>query len=113
MDKNALATRYTFEFYDGTTCEMTLAFIRLKMLSSKNKNLYDRYNKIMAAGGKDEFDTLTVLYAAYCCANMDSENLLTEDEFIEKCGCDRYALNEALQAMTNPKKRKASDSPSN
>ena len=113
MDKNALATRYEFEFYDGTTCQMTLAFIRLKMLSTKNKALYDRYNKIMAAGGKDEFDTLTVLYAAYCCANMDGENLLTEDDFIEKCGCDRYALNEALQAMTNPKKKQVSGNPSN
>ncbi len=113
MSKTALATRYKFEFYDGSTCEMTLAFILLKKLSSKNKALYDRCQKVMANGGKDEFDTLTVLYAAYMCANMDSENLLTEDEFIEKCGCDRYALNDALQAMTNPKKRKASENPSN
>lgn len=113
MDKSALATRYEFEFYDGSTCQMTLAFILLKKLASKNKKLYDRCNKIMANGGQDEFDTLTVLYTAYVCANMDSENLLTEDEFIEKCGCDRYALNEALTALTNPKKRKASDSHSN
>lgn len=113
MEKSALATRYNFEFYDGSTCEMTLAFILLKKLSSKNKTLYDRYNKIMANGGKDEFDTLTVLYAAYVCANIDSENLMSEDEFIEKCGCDRWALNDALQSLTNPKKRKASDSPSN
>lgn len=113
MDKSALATRYEFEFYDGTTCQMTLAFILLKKLASKNKALYDRYNKIMANGGKDEFDTLTVLYAAYVCANMESESLLTEDEFIEKCGCDRVAINEAMQAMTNPKKRKASADLSN
>lgn len=113
MDKTALATRYNFEFYDGTTCEMTLAFIQLKKLSSKNKSLYERTQKIMANGGKDEFDTLTVLYAAYMCANMDSENILTEDEFIEKCGTDRFALNEALQTMTNPKKRKASEDHSN
>lgn len=113
MDKSALATKYKFEFYDGTTCMMTLAFILLKKLSSKNKTLYDRCQKIMANGGKDEFDTLTVLYTAYVCANMESENLLTEDEFIEKCGCDRQALMDALTALTNPKKQKASANPSN
>ncbi len=113
MDKMALATKYTFEFYDGTTCEMTLAFIRLKMLASKNKSLYDRCQKVMANGGKDEFDTLAVLYAAYVCANLDSDNLMTEDEFIEKCGCDRQALMDALQALTTPKKQKASADRSN
>lgn len=108
MSKVHLATRYNFEFYDGSTCEMTLAFIQLKRLSSKNKSLYDRCQKIMANGGKDEFDTLTVLYTAYVCANMDNEILLTEDEFIEKCGCDRQALMDALTALTTPKKQKAS-----
>ena len=105
MNKNALATKHEFEFADGTKVNMTLAFIKLKMLAAKDKRLYDRYMKIMSVGGKDEFDTLTVLYAAYVCANLDEENLLTEDEFIEKCGTDRYAVNEAMQVMTNPKKR--------
>jgi hypothetical protein len=113
MSKTALATRYRFEFYDGTDCEMTLAFILLKKLSSKNRTLYDRCQKIMANGGKDEFDTLTVLYTAYMCANMDAENILTEDEFIEKCGCDRQALMDALMALTNPKKQTASANRSN
>lgn len=114
MDKTALSTKYTFEFYDGTTCQMTLAFIYLKRLSSKNRNLYERCQKVMAGGAKDEFDTLAVLYAAYVCANMDSgETLLTEDEFIEKCGFDRQAIMNALQAMTQPKKQKASEGRSN
>lgn len=113
MDKKALATTYEFEFYDGSTCRMTLAFIKLKMLSSKNRNLYDRCNKVMANGGKDEFDTLTVLYTAYVCANMDSDNLMTEDEFIEMCGCDRKALMDALTALTTPKKMRASVARSN
>ena len=104
-DKNALATRYTFTFEDGDTCEMTLAFIRLKRLSSKNRGLYDSYNKIMVNGPKEELEMLTVLYAAYVCANLDSDNLLTEDEFIEKCGSDRVALREAIERLINPKKR--------
>lgn len=113
MDKNALCTGYTFEFEDDSTCLMTLSFIRLKRLSAKNKGLYERAQKIMMHGGKDEFDTLTVLYAAYVCANLDSDNLMTEEEFIEKCGSDRVVINEALEALTNPKKRKASANHSN
>lgn len=113
MDKKALATTYTFEFYDGTTCEMTLAFIKLKMLSSKNKRVYTACQTVMTNGAKDELDMLSVLYAGYLCANMDAENILTEDEFIEKCGCDRFALADAFNAMTNPKKRKASADHSN
>ena len=114
MDKSALSTIYKFEFQDGETCDMTLSFIRLKKLSSKNKSLYDRQQKIMGNGGKDEFDMLTVLYAAYVCANMDSdEPLMSEDDFIEKCGSDRPALVEAMQALTNPKKRRASGDHSN
>lgn len=113
MNKSVLATRYEFEFYDGTTCQMTLAFIMLKRLASKNKKLYDRCQQVLANGGKDEFDTLTVLYAAYMCANMDEENILTEDEFIEKCGCDRVAFINALEILTNPKKAKVSADRSN
>lgn len=113
-DKIAMATRYKFTFADDTTCEMTLAFILLKKLSSKNRQLYDRCQKIMANGGKDEFDTLTVLYTAYVCANMDNgETLMTEDEFIEKCGSDRKALMDALTELTQPKKSKASANRSN
>lgn len=105
MDKSALATTYKYTFEDGSTCEMTLAFIRLKRLSSKNRHLYDAYNKIMVNGPKEELEMMTVLYAAYVCANLDSENLLTEDEFIEKCGSDRQAVREALERLINPKKR--------
>lgn len=113
MDKNALSTGYTFEFEDGGTCQMVLSFIRLKRLAGKNKGLYERQQKIMTQGGKDEFDTLTVLYAAYVCANIDRDDLMTEDEFIERCGSDRVVINEALQALTNPKNRKASGDHSN
>lgn len=113
MDKTALNTGYTFEFEDGSTCQLSLSFIRLKRLAGKNKSLYERHQKIMMNGGKDELDTLTVLYAAYVCANMDSDNLMTEDEFIERCGSDRVIVNEALEALTNPKKRKASADLSN
>jgi hypothetical protein len=113
MEKTALATTHTFEFYDGSTCEMTLTFIQLKKLASKNKKAYEACQKVMTNGAKDEFDMLAVIYAGYLCANMNAENLLTEDEFIEKCGCDRFAVADAFNIMTNPKKRKASADRSN
>ena len=112
MDNNALATGYEFEFYDGTTCRLTLAFIKLKMLSAKNRSLYERCQKVLSNGAKDEFDTLAVLYAAYVCANMDGD-VMSEDEFIEKCGSDRQAVMDALKALTSGKKQKASASRSN
>jgi hypothetical protein len=44
---------------------------------------------------------------------MDSDDLMTEEEFLERCGSDRVAVNEALGALTNPKKRQASGDHSN
>ena len=113
MENKALCTGYEFEFIDGEKCWIALSFIRLKRLASKNKPLYERYQKIMVQGTKTEFDILTVLYAAYVCANIDKDDILTEDEFIERCGDDHVVIFEALDAVTNPKKRQASASPSN
>lgn len=112
-------TKYVFEFEDGTTCEMTLAFYVLLILKGKNKNLYSRYNRTMASMGNpkneyDELESLTILYTAYRCANINEpeENLLTEEEFIIKCGSDREAVSNAVTALTTPKKAKASVKPS-
>ena len=116
MDNSIYAQRHTFTFCDGTTCEMTLSFALLKKMASRGKErreLVNRYHQIQSKSNGTEFDTLTVAYVAYVCANMDSnEHLMTEDEFIVKCGTDRFELNEAMQAMTNPKKRRASGRPS-
>ena len=107
-----LNTTYQFEFEDGTTVGMTLAFYALLMLKGKNKGLYERYNKAMnkMAGQKnneyDELETLTILYAAYACANIDDfENIMSEEDFIYACGSDRMAIGKAMQALTAPKKK--------
>ena len=113
MDKTALCTGYEFEFQDGEKCQMSLSFIRLKKLASKKKELYDRQQNIMIKGTKSELDVLTVLYTAYVCANMERDDLLTEDEFIERCGEDHVIIFEAFDALMNPKKRRASGDHSN
>lgn len=112
-------TKYVFEFEDGTTCEMTLSFYALYMLRAKNKNLYLRYNKTMAEmadskDGYDELASLTILYTGYVCANINepSDTLMSEEDFIIKCGCDRVAVADAVNELTNPKKARASVKPS-
>lgn len=101
MEKK-MNTTIDFELVDGRVVPMTLFFYALYQFKSKNKPLYDRYNKVMTKGAQDEFDMITVLYTAYCCANDDP---MTEEEFIMALGCDRKAVAEAVQALTQPKKQ--------
>lgn len=109
MDKK-INTTITFEFYDETTVEMTLTFYKLYRLKEKNRGLYDRYNEIMSRKQNSELDMITLLYVAYACANLDSmEKIMSEEEFMIKCGCDRLAIKNATEQLLYPKKRKASD----
>ena len=103
-------TTTTFYFEDGTSCEMTLYFYALYQLRSRNKPLYDKYNRIMSnlsKGNYEELDQLTVLYVAYLCADPDEP--MTEEEFIIKCGCDRRAIGKVFKELTMPKKPMASN----
>jgi hypothetical protein len=104
--ENKYNTTLDFEFYDGTTAKLTLTFYALYQLRSKNVGLYNRYNQAMNSSSKngyDEFEMLTILYVAYMCANMNEENVLTEEEFIIKCGSDRVAVGNAVKQLTSPK----------
>lgn len=114
MDKTKLmlATTVEHEFFDGSTVKCTLAMYRLKQLASKNKKLYETAMKVLGKGTEDVFESIRVVYAAYVCANMDEENLLTEDEFVMLCGSDYAGINQTVTALINPKKRKVSDEPS-
>lgn len=95
-----------FKFEDGDSVKMTLAFYALYQLKAKNKAIYDKYNEIMTKGAKEEFDMLTVLYAAYLCANIDElEACMTFEQFMQKCGSDRYAIKEASEKLIKPKKQ--------
>lgn len=111
MNKKMLNTTYDFELADGSIVKLTLAFYALYQLKAKNKSLYERYNKIMAnnaKGGFEELDSIAVLYTAYVCANMSSEDLMSEEDFMMLCGTDRMAVNKAMEHLTNPKKAQAS-----
>lgn len=108
MENKMLNTNYDFRLADGTTVPLTLNFYFLYQLRSKNKSLYDRYNKTLNNQAKkdyvyDELDNMTILYTAYCCANTGNENMLSEEDFLMLCGSNRQAVGDAIKALLAPK----------
>ena len=111
MDAKMLNTTIDFECFDGTTEKLTLTFYALYQLKAKNKALYERYNAVMGSQSKNSYDELgmvTILYVAYMCAHLNDENVLSEEEFIYKCGFDRVAVANAVKALTQAKNSKVS-----
>lgn len=107
MDKAKLNTTYDFKFVDGTVVPLTLNFYFLYQLRSKHRDLYERYNSIMQRTNKNSLDILdmvTVCYIGYMCANMNAEDVLSEDEFYMLCGNDLAAVGKAVNHLINPKK---------
>lgn len=98
-------TYHEFTFADGEKTKMTLTFDRLLQLRTKDKDLYERYNKYRMDGSTDILEWLEMLYVAYLCAHIDDyENCMSEEEFIAKCGNDLNAVTEAVAILTTPKK---------
>ena len=107
MDKK-MNTTIDFEYCDGSTAKLTLTFYALYQLKSKNKSLYNRYNEAIKDSQKNDYDELSmavILYAAYVCANGDSEGCMSEEEFLMKLGSDRIAAANAVKELINPKKQ--------
>lgn len=108
MDNKAINTHYNFTLADGTTVPMTLTFYALYQLKGKNESLYRRYNKVLSEQASknyvyDELDNMTVLYTAYCCANINNADMMSEEEFLMVCGSNRKEVGEALMALLAPK----------
>lgn len=108
MEKKMLNTTYDYPLADGTTAKLTLNFYYLYQLRSQNRALYDRYNQILNNQQKkeytyDEIDNMEILYTAYCCANIDNNERMTEEEFFMLCGSDRVAVGKAIKALLAPK----------
>lgn len=107
MDK-PLTTYYEFPLVDGTTAKLSLSFYSVYQLKRFDKALYERYNRVFVEQNKkgyqyDELDNMTVLYAAYVCANISDENRMTEEEFLMMCGSDREEVGKAIVALIKPK----------
>lgn len=103
------STYFDLELNNGDTVSLTLNFGRLYKLRMKNRDLYERYNNTQRKGKKefDELDLTVIIYTAYVCANIDSENLFTYEEFLELMPCDRKILGACITALIAPSKKKA------
>lgn len=99
MDNRLNNTFVEFEFADGETTKLTLAFYLVYKLKVKNPKLYERYSKIMSKQRTDDLETIVVLYAAYLCAHIDDEDVMSEEEFMIRCGCDRVAASDAAYKL--------------
>lgn len=115
MDTNkiSLATMVEHELCDGTKVNCTIAMFRLKQLANVDRTLYDVVMNTLSKGTKDIFESVRFVYAAYVCANMGADNLITEDDFLIMCGSDYVGLNQTIEKLTNPKKHKVSGGRSN
>lgn len=98
---------------NGEVVNLTLNFAALYKLRSIKKDLYDKYNKIIMTGAADLFDTVTVLYTAYLCANINDVDACMEYEaFLEKLPYTPRELVSKANELVSPKKKKVSGQPS-
>lgn len=105
IDKKIPSTVYDFELADGTTVKMTLRYYSLYLLKSKDKQAYEKYNKIMSKGPQEEIENVTVLYTAYLCANLENiEECMSEMEFLMNMPDNREYVNKILSSLIYPKK---------
>ena len=94
------------ELEDGSKVQLTLNFSRLLQLKNKNKTMYEKYNKILCNGAKDAIeDTITVIYVAYLCANIEQEEVLSFNQFSEVIPQNFIEINNICQELITPKKK--------
>ena len=113
MDKstamNLLKNTYVpYVLIDGTEVQLTLAFYLLKLLEGKKPDLADRYYKLSSKKEMRDLDMVTILYTAYCCANLDKEEMLDEETFMILLGCDRLSMRSLMNQLMGAKKKPGS-----
>lgn len=105
------------EMLDGTTVKCTLTYGHLLALKTKNKEVFDSYNKVASKGAKDEFDNLRIVYTGYLCGlladNKPIEQAMSFESFIDAVLPDRILVAEAMMKLFAPKKAMASAVPFN
>lgn len=110
MDKstamNLLKNTYVpYTLIDGTTVQLTLAFYLLKLLEGKNPDLTERYYKTASKKEPRDSDIVTLLYTAYCCANLDNPEMYDEETFCILLGSDRLSLRGLMNRLMGAKKK--------
>lgn len=100
-------TYQELELQNGEVCKLTLNFARLLQIKNGRKDLYARLMKVLQAEDFDVlFDSLTILYVGYLCANLDNDEVLSEEEFMNLVPFDLATLNIiAGELVSNTKKK--------
>lgn len=92
---------------NGETVKLTLNFARLLKIKNEQPKIYDRFMKVLQNKDFDiVFDSLTVLYTGYLCANMNEESVLSEDEFMELVPFDLEVINVVAGRLIQSSKKK-------
>lgn len=110
MDKstamNLLKNTYVqYELIDGTKVDLTLAFYLLKLLEGKNPGLTARYYKLQSKKEMIDTDMVTIIYTAYCCANLDNPEMMDEETFMIMMGSDRLSMRSLMNRLMGSKKK--------
>lgn len=99
-------TYVEFVLENDEKVNLTLTFSKLNILKSVNNELYQRYSKLLMTGNSNDIlDLVTMIYVAYWCANFGSENLYSEQEFINLMPFDMAELERVNNALMRPKKK--------
>lgn len=100
-------TYQELELENGEIVKLTLNFARLLKIKSEQPKIYDRFMKVLQNKDFDiVFDSLTVLYTGYLCANMNNESVLSEDEFMELVPFDLEVINVIAGKLIQSSKKK-------
>lgn len=96
-----------YELIDGNTVKLTLAFYLLKQLEGKNPKIVERYYKAIQKKQSEatDFDAVSVIYTAYCCANIDDPEMMDEETFTIMMGADRVSLGGLMNDLVGAKKK--------
>lgn len=95
-----------FTLMDDSVVNLTLNYARLYKVRADNKEAFDRYNKAMMEGTKDEFDNISILYAGYLCGLVGSEATpMTYEEFLELIPPNRRDVQTAIRKLVYPVKK--------
>lgn len=99
-------TYQELELENGETVKLTLNFARLLKIKNDQPKLYDKFMKVLQNKEFDiVFDSLTVLYTGYLCANINNESILSEDEFYENIPFDLEVINVVAGQLVQGKKK--------
>lgn len=102
---NIQSTYQEIELQNGEKVKLTLNYAALYKLRKQNKDIYDRYNRLMQSNQKEDLDNITIVYVAYACAHIDEE-YLTFTEFLEIAPYDRNEINDVLTMLIAPSAKK-------